>query len=155
METLFQTSRKNKYAKPIFMIWSALMIGLFILTLIDKSHSLMNSLFGGLVVIIILGIVLSCYFFNNYKITNDTLVIVFGLLKWTIKINEIDFIRLNQKRTGGKNTASMSLKGIVIYYNNKRSSIYISPLQQDNFIDMLKKINTEIEIIDGLTKTSA
>ena len=152
MESIFQSERNN-FTKPIVIVWIMMMLTLYGSSfLISKVHSLKNDLFGGIVAALIIGIAVWFVWGKYlYKITDEELLVVAGPRKWKIPVKDINFIRLNQKPAGSVVRASRSLKGIVIYYK-KNFSIYISPIPQDKFIEMLRALNNKIEIREGLIK---
>ena len=112
---------------------------------------LSNLLFGisGQLIIIVLIIWIKKQ--TNYLIENRHLIIRFGPMRWNIPIDKIDSIRLNQTPVSCRLGASLSLKGIVIYYKRLKA-IYISPVNQDRFINTLRELNTEIVIKEGMKK---
>jgi len=106
-----------------------------------NAETIIVVIISGLVIILLLWI----WFGTYYQLSKDKLVAASGPFIWNIKISDIDFIRLNQNTFGGMYKASLSMKGMEIRYN-KRRSLHISPVQQEIFIKRLKELNTKIEI---------
>jgi len=79
-------------------------------------------------------------------IEGDQLLYKSALLKGSIDINTIVEIVKNKKHFSGKKP-SLSTKGIIIKYN-KWDDIYISPVDIDRFISVLKHINPGIKTIE-------
>jgi hypothetical protein len=106
-----------------------------------NAETIIAGIISGLVIFLLLWI----WFGTYYQLSKDKLVAASGPFVWNIKIIDIDFIRLNQKTFGGMYKATLSMKGIEIRYNKDRS-LFISPIQQEIFIERLKELNTKIEI---------
>jgi hypothetical protein len=106
-----------------------------------NAETIIAGIISGLVIFLLLWI----WFGTYYQLSKDKLVASAGPFVWNIKISDIDFIRLNQKTFGGMYKATLSINGIEIRYNNHRS-LFISPMQQEIFIERLKELNAKIEI---------
>lgn len=148
--------KQSRFVKPILIMWSMLMVAFYVVSLINhKDQSMVDALFGALVVLLILAF--GFYFWKQqyYAINGNILKVVFGLKSWEIIIQDIQVIRLHQKPTAAANyfgnggVASLSMEGIIIKYK-KQYSIFVSPLDQEAFIEKLKEINSHIELREGM-----
>ena len=144
MRTRFLTEKSGLIK---FLILSTILLMLvlicylcFIIRMLN-AETIITGIISGLVIILLLWI----WFGTYYQLSKDKLVAASGPFVWNIKISDIDFIRLNQNTFGGMYKASLSMKGMEIRYN-KRRSLHISPVQQEIFIKRLKELNTKIEI---------
>ena len=106
-----------------------------------NAETIIAGIISGLVIVLLLWI----WFGTYYQLSKDKLVAASGPFVWNIKISDIDFIRLNQNTFGGMYKASLSMNGMEIRYNKHRS-LFISPIQQEIFIQRLIELNTKIEI---------
>jgi len=144
MRTRFLTEKSGLIT---FLIISTILILLgfisdlcFIVRMLN-AETIIAGIISGLVIFLLLWI----WFGTYYQLSKDKLVASAGPFVWNIKISDIDFIRLNQKTFGGMYKATLSINGIEIRYNNHRS-LFISPMQQEIFIERLKELNAKIEI---------
>ncbi|MFB6340160.1 PH domain-containing protein [Saccharicrinis sp. FJH62] len=87
------------------------------------------------------------WFNTKYKIKNEKLHISTGPFYWNVLITEINTIRLNQQTFGGVYKLSLSWKCMQVTYKSTRT-IYISPLNEPEFLAQLLKINPNIAIIN-------
>jgi hypothetical protein len=144
-EIIFQ-SEKDKHFNYFFLLTPVLLFLLLISTFFTNSlHSTTDFLFGLFIVIIISGMLMWFYTRTFYKIVNDQLIVVCGPLKWKIPVADIIKIRLHQKPVASSLwKASLSGKGIVIYFGKRM--IYISPVSQNKFLEILNALNPGIEI---------
>lgn len=143
-------SEINSYYKYLLLGFPVLMFLSFVLIFIVRGFNSTNELFTGLfVVILITGLSFSIYYRTIYIVNNDQLIIRWVGVKKKIFISDITLIRLNQKIVGTSLGASLSFNGIIIYWKGT-NSIYISPTQQDKFLSVLREINKDIEIKEGL-----
>ena len=95
--------------------------------------------------LIIPGYSLWMWFGTNYVIADELLTARSGPMVFKVPINQITVIRLNQNAFGGLWKLSTSWKSVLIEYN-KTESVFISPVNQDEFFAVLMKINPSIEI---------
>ena len=87
------------------------------------------------------------WFNTKYKILDEKLHISTGPFYWNILITEINTIRLDQQTFGGIFKLSLSWKCIQLTYKSTRI-IYISPLNEPEFLARLLKINPNIAIVN-------
>ncbi len=146
MKTRFLTEQSGLIQ---FMIISAILILLglisylcFIVRMLN-AETIIAGIISGLVIFLLLWI----WFGTYYQLSKDTLIAASGPFVWNIKIGDIHLIRLNQKTFGGMYKATLSMNGIEIRYNKHRS-LFISPVQQEIFIEKLKELNPKIEITE-------
>jgi len=144
MRTRFLTEKSGLIK---FLIFSTILVLLGLISYFCFMVSMLNAetiiagIISGLVIVLLLWI----WFGTYYQLSKDKLVAASGPFVWNIKIRDIDFIRLNQNTFGGMYKATLSMNGMEIRYN-KRRSLFISPIQQEIFIQRLRELNTKIEI---------
>ena len=144
MRTRFLTE-KSGLIKFLIISTILILLGLisylcFIVRMLN-IETIIAGILSGLVIFLLLWI----WFGTYYQLSKDKLVAASGPFVWYIKISDIDFIRLNQKTFGGMYKATLSMNGMEIRYNKHRS-LFISPMQQEKFVNRLKELNTMIEI---------
>ena len=144
MRTRFLTEKsgliKFLIISTILILFGLISYLCFIVRMLN-AETIIAGIISGLVIFLLLWI----WFGTYYQLSKDKLVAASGPFVWNIKIIDIDFIRLNQKTFGGMYKASLSMNGMEIRYNKHRS-LFISPVQQEIFIERLKELNTKIEI---------
>ena len=86
------------------------------------------------------------WFYTYYVINNNKLFYRSAFIRGAIDIGSIREVTKNVRGYTGLK-AAISTKGIVIKYN-KWDDIFISPLDADAFINKLKEINPQIEVIE-------
>jgi hypothetical protein len=143
MKTRFLTE-KSGFIR--FMIMSTILILLGLISYLCFVVRMLNgeTIIAGIISGLVIFLLLWIWFGTYYQLAKDKLVAAIGPFVWNIKIGDIDFIRLNQKTFGGMR-ATLSMNGIEIRYNKHRS-LFISPRQQEIFIERLKELNSKIEI---------
>ena len=144
MRTRFLTE-KSGLIKFLIISTILILLGLisylcFIVRMLN-IETIIAGILSGLVIFLLIWI----WFGTYYQVSKDKLVAASGPFVWYIKISDIDFIRLNQKTFGGMYKATLSMNGMEIRYNKHRS-LFISPMQQEKFVNRLKELNTMIEI---------
>lgn len=85
------------------------------------------------------------WFGTYYVIDNEVLITRSGPMIFKIPIDLISVIRLNQKTIGGLWKPTTSWNSIQIEYN-KFDSVFISPVDQEEFIAELLRINPKIQV---------
>lgn len=80
-----------------------------------------------------------------YEIQEDHLYCRTSFFKKKLSINSIRKIDVGNSLYAGMKM-SLALKGIIVYFN-KYDEIYISPENQEEFVQQLVKINPQIELI--------
>jgi len=144
MRTIFLTEKSGLTTLLILstvLILLGLISYLFIIIRTLNAETIIVGIISVLVIILLLWI----WFGTYYHLSEEKLVAVSGPFVWNIEIRDIDSIRLNQKIFGGMYKATLSMNGMEIKYN-KRRSLFISPVQQEIFITRLKELNIKIEI---------
>lgn len=101
-------------------------VGIGLPLLIVDSISISELIISISIDTIVVGLFLWIWYDTNYTIDNDLLIAKSGPMVWKIPINEISYIRLNQKTFGGTWKPTLSWNCIEIKYKKYRS-IYISP----------------------------
>jgi len=131
-------SKKDMWMRMI--IWA--LIGVFIWIFYESTFIEFN-LVGIIVMTIMIGLLLSIWFWTRYKIEQGILKISYGPIKKSIAIQDIQSIRL----TVNPFTApALSMYKIEINYR-KYKTISISPINQERFIKELQKLNPKIRIM--------
>mgnify|MGYP001953239096 CR=1 FL=1 len=132
------SSKKDMWMRMI--IWA--LIGVFIWIFYESTFIEFN-LVGIIVMTIMIGLLLSIWFWTRYKIEQGILKISYGPIKKSIDIQDIQSIRL----TVNPFTApALSMYKIEINYR-KYKTISISPINQERFIKELQKLNPKIRIM--------
>ena len=131
--------------KDIWMgiiIWAV--IGVFV-WIFYESTFIEFDLVGIIVMTIMIGLLLSIWFWTRYKIEQGILKISYGPIKKSIAIEDIQSIRL----TVNPFTApALSMYRIEINYR-KYKTISISPINQERFIKELQKLNPKIRMMSN------
>ncbi|GAV25414.1 hypothetical protein ciss_13470 [Carboxydothermus islandicus] len=116
------------------LIWGGLTIGLIVaISELDWVTILIFS-----IILIFWGWV---WFSTGYKIEEDFLVIKSGPLKAKIPIKEITKI---YKTRSPVSSVALSLDRLAIVFGKNYDEVIISPVDEDKFIDELRKINSKI-----------
>lgn len=82
---------------------------------------------------------------TKYIIEDNLIRYQFGYLNGSIAIEDIKMIQLGKTMWVGKK-CGLASKGIIITYN-RFDEIYITPKEQEHFLDELLKINPKLKII--------
>lgn len=145
MEKIFK-SRVDWFFKGVMIFLPVIMLSGAYFMSIDpkvKTHELFT--FIG-VFALIYSLILLLAFLTDYKIKNRVLYCRSGIFKKELEISSIRKIEKSAKLYVGWKLG-LALKGIVIHYN-KFDDLYISPLDEKEFINTLLEINPEIQIIE-------
>lgn len=111
--------------------------GVFVYPIVDgirMKHYELSLIFAGIVVLISF-----LFYTTRYKIEGENVVI------WRTKIH-IHSIRKVYKTRNPLSSPALSLDRIAIVYN-KFDEVLISPVERDDFIQELLKINPNIEVV--------
>ena len=139
-EAMEFSSKKDMWMGLI--VWA--LIGVFIWIFYESTFIEFN-LVGIIVMTIMVGLLLSIWFCTHYKIEQGILKISYGPIKKSIAIEDIQSIRL----TVNPFTApALSMYRIEINYR-KYKTISISPINQEQFIKELQKLNPKIRIMSN------
>jgi hypothetical protein len=136
----------KSFSFGIFLVAVSLVILLLAIALPWLSrdiHSFTVSIVRVLSVLIMPLLGLWIWFGTYYVIENEMLVARSGPMIFKIPVSKISVIRLNQKTIGGIWKPTTSWNSIQIEYN-KFDSVFISPVNQEEFITELLKINPGI-----------
>ena len=145
MNEIFKSVKSNGFG-ALLIIFSLLLLSLiFGMPLFSRNLSVTSMVIGALFIIIV--IILFIWFWSNtyYIVKSETLKVISGPVHWTIPIQEIKSIKLNQNAIEGVIKPALSWKCIVINYSDNKS-ISISPQNQEQFLKLLKERNQSIEI---------
>jgi hypothetical protein len=130
----------------IFLIFVSLLI-IFLAIILPwytgNIHSIYEFLISILFASIIPSFALWIWLGTYYIIDNEVLITRSGPMIFKIPVGQISVIRLNQKTIGGLWKPTTSWNSIQIEYN-KFDSVFISPVNQEEFITELLKINPRI-----------
>ena len=84
---------------------------------------------------------------TKYKIAAENLSYCSGPIRGSIEINQIRKIeRWNKWHVTSVLKPALDKDGLIIYYN-KFDDIFISPKNKEDFINALREINPEIEVV--------
>jgi hypothetical protein len=118
--------------------WLILIVyGAFVYPIVDgirMKHYELSLIFAGIV-----GLISFLFYTTRYKIEGENVVI------WRTKIH-IHSIRKVYKTRNPLSSPALSLDRIAIVYN-KFDEVLISPVERDDFIQELLKINPNIEVV--------
>ena len=145
---MFFISKKDTFYSVA--IWGTVILGLA--ALVDASFSLSFLSVSYWIVLILVLIVIVwliwIWFSTGYLVENNSLIIGAGPLKQTIDIQEIKKItREKSILTSG----ALSIDRLQIQYG-KYKYIGISPKKEDEFIELLRSKNPQIQIDDSISK---
>ncbi|MFK7899938.1 MAG: PH domain-containing protein [Cyclobacteriaceae bacterium] len=137
-------------------------VGLFLLIVIPYFCVLLNrqitflstsgiilSLIGLVTTIVLLAI----WFNTFYVINGNELVAKTAVFNYKVNISTIRKIK-HKKITLVGDRPALDSNGIIIHYNTF-DEIYVSPEGQDEFIQHLKSINPQIEVIENEKKSNS
>lgn len=146
MNSKFSSKKSRSFGG--ILIAGVLLITLVVFGLpvvLKGTPDLMEFIVSSLLVLITAGLFLWLWLGTYYFIDNEILIAKSGPLTFKVPIKEISFIRLNQETIGGTWKLTLSWKCIELKYKKSRS-IFISPNDENDFLDRLVKINPQIEI---------
>lgn len=138
-------SRKGFLCQLLCLGVGGLLIGKVLLDLlVSKKFDLI-----GVYILMLLtaGLLLWGYFDTKYEITASEIIYKSGPVHGRIKIDQINEIVRNKTLWVGLKPAT-AIKGLIIKYG-KYNEIYISPEDNDLFIDKLMEQNDTIKIISN------
>ena len=128
-----------------------LISGLFVLfvtispLLLDGGLNNKEVIISGFIGISMVCLFLWCWIATLYTIKSETLIARFGPFIWKVPVKLISMIRLNQETIGGTWKLTLSWKSMEIKYQRNKS-IFISPENEELFLESLLKINQSIKI---------
>ncbi|WP_226670609.1 PH domain-containing protein [Metabacillus litoralis] len=136
-------SRKDWWLSVI--VWGAMVFSLGIgsYSLIEKTTTVMESIIILSLSIILPIFILWMWLTTYYVITENKLIIRFGPFKKHI---ELDTIKSVKKTMNPLSSPALSLRRLEIVYH-QYNSILISPLDREEFIEILSKRCPHIKII--------
>jgi hypothetical protein len=133
--------KKGIFIKLVIGGFAALAIG-FMVKIIDKETEYYSFLFTDL---LLLGLFLWAYFDTLYTIEHKMIHYKSAFLSGVVHIDHITEINKNSASWVGIKPAT-DLNGLIITFNGGEE-LYISPLDQDAFVNELLSINRRIEIV--------
>ncbi|TNF48518.1 MAG: hypothetical protein EP305_05280 [Bacteroidetes bacterium] len=137
-------SRVDWFFKTAIALILVSFIAGFIQMMLDNestSSLVLFSIVMGVVMLFLFSLIPTTY----YDIKEDQLYCRSLFFKKKLPINSIRKVDVGNSLYAGMKM-SLALKGIIIYFN-KYDEIYISPENQDAFVQHLVKIHPQIEII--------
>ena len=146
MDNKFYSNKSSSFGR--FLIASSLFIiavAFGLPLLIGDNYPFSSFIITCLVVVPVSGLFLWAWMATYYLIENEILIAKSGPFLWRVPIKEISLIRLNQETFGGTWKLTLSWKCMEIKYRRVRS-IFISPANENEFLDRLLKINPKIDI---------
>ncbi|SFT45757.1 PH domain-containing protein [Lishizhenia tianjinensis] len=140
IETMVFKSRIDTFFAGLMFLLLALFVWVFYMEVIqpDSPESFVGSICLGITMLCILWFSLTC----KYTLENNVLRYSWGPMKGSLLINTITHIERNTMLWSGIRPAT-ARKGLVIKYE-KYNEIYISPKNEDEFIQELLKRNAGI-----------
>ncbi len=137
---------KSRWDNYSFFFAYGLLIPVFLVTLIFSDATakewliVMFSLLGGITVLLLI-----IYFTTSYQIDDQYLRYRSFIFFGKIKIENINKLEVGKTMYVGMKPA-FARHGIIVRYN-KYDEIYISPPDNNEFVEELLKINPEIEVV--------
>ena len=138
MEKLHFTSAKSFW--PMAGIWFGIITGIAMIAIGIWERTWFYVLFGLLSAPLNIWALLN----TRYEISDNKLRFTIGFDKKVIEINSIRAITKNSNLRGLE-AAALATGGLQIHYN-KYDEVYISPNDQEQFIDAILKINPGVEV---------
>ena len=137
---------KKDLSFGMFLAISSLVIwALAILAFLTGSRDQGEYLIPWMIAIIVTGLFLWLWTGTFYLLDHDKLIAIAGPFRWTIPVNEIRHIRLNQKTIGGTWKLTLAWDSMEIKYG-KAKSVFITPLDEAGFLLELKDMNHDIKV---------
>lgn len=139
-------SRKDGLFTSVFVGVSMLMLVVIGLALVENLN------FVGLLIVVVssflvIGLLLWIYLGTYYEIPNDVLKYRSGPMRGSIAISRISKVTKGRTLWVGTKPA-LARKGLIISYE-RFNEIYISPEQEELFLEMLLEQNPSIKIIEA------
>lgn len=136
------------------ILWMLLLfcsVGLFILLLLT------NQLYGkNLLALVVVSAITAGVFYlwynTYYQIRDGQLIYRSGVFSGAISINQIESVQCSEYPTTG-NRPAMGFEGLLIRYQGGRR-IFVSPADEDGFMQALQKTNSRLRILPKSTQTS-
>lgn len=141
----FQSSKNYIMISLIWLIIIFLSVVPFLAG--DAKAAEKESIFGVVIVYIITGMLIWILLDTNYKINENKLFYTSGPIRGSMKIANIRKVeRWNKWYVISLLKPALDKDGLIIYYN-KFEDIFISPKNKEDFINALRKINPNIEVV--------
>lgn len=145
MKVIYKPKRSKSFA--IFLIIVSLLVitSTFAPIIFGRDYSRSSLLAGNLAAWPI--ILLFIWFWTNtrYIVDGELIIIVWGPVRWKVKIKNIRFIRTGQDAFAGIIRPSLAWKCLEIRHG-KYKSIFIAPLEEEKMIKQLRELNNHFEI---------
>lgn len=144
---MMYTSKRDATYTIIYSLITLLLIGIILINFFDKDFTwsswlLMVLVFGLIIMFSLIG-----FFFIKVKICGEKLVVnvIFDIFK--IEISKFTKVRIGETMWSGFHKYGTSTKGLIIF-SKDRNDLYVTPENQDEFLEQLLKINSQILIED-------
>ncbi len=140
----------------IFLVASAFFVLFFSMGLpliVEKAITYKSLIISIFTTVPLIAFFIWIWFDTYYIVDQEILKAKNGPFVWRVAIKDINLIRLNQPTIIGVIKPTLSFRSMEIVYN-KYNSIFITPEQEDKFLDHLKSICSEIQIIDSSKRKS-
>ncbi|MFB6317893.1 PH domain-containing protein [Saccharicrinis sp. FJH54] len=145
---IFRSKRDVSFALLLLLfILVVVGVGIVLPYLKSQEEEFSQVIISAVISVLFVGLIIWIWFNTKYKIKNDNLHISTGPFYWNILVTEINTVRLNQQTFGGLFKLSLSWKCIALTYKSTRT-VYISPINETEFLAELLKINPNIAIIN-------
>jgi hypothetical protein len=146
MEKTFKSKTDSLYLSII----GGVILFVLVITFFDFEKMQIHSeglIFTVLVNAVIIGLLSWMFFGTHYKLSSQNLSYRCGPFYGKIEIASINKILVNETMYVGFKPAT-ARNGLIIKYN-KYDDIYISPADNDTFVQEILKLNSQIEIINS------
>lgn len=100
--------------------------------------------------LLIIAIIIIPSFLLKIKLCSDLLIVNIGFDIFKLNISDVTKIRIGETMWSGLHKYGTSTKGLIVFSKYK-NDLYITPENQDDFINEVLKINPQI-IIDDVRK---
>ncbi|HIB37557.1 PH domain-containing protein [Mesonia sp.] len=139
-------SRKDLLFKVIAFGFPTLFIGILIIKVSVYGFPETSFYISGIFIALTSVLLLWIYFQTYYQLSPSKLIYKSGPLKGEIEIKSIREIEKEKTLWSGLKPAT-ARKGLIIKYN-RFDEIYISPLDNNIFIEKILELNPNIKIVD-------
>lgn len=129
----------------LVLISGLLIWALFILSFLTASSDPLEYIVPGLIAFVVSGFFLWGWMGTFYLLDKEKLTARSGPFRWKIPVQDIRYIRLNQKTIGGTWKPTLAWDCIEIRYGRSRA-VFITPLDEKGFLSAVKDLNHDIQI---------
>jgi len=138
--------RKDRLFNLIFISMGVIMLCLIFLAFWGSSKFFVRMILT-LTSLLVIGYLIWIYLDTSYTLVKERLNYRSGLLKGSIDIQKIHEV-IRGKTMWAGNRAATARNGLIIKYE-RFNSIYISPEQEDVFLQQLLAVNPDIKILQA------